>query len=291
MTLAYEQLTDRNAGFLSPAEQRRLRESTVFVCGLGGMGGAAVQSLVRAGVGGVVLADFDAFEATNLNRQLFATTETLGRDKVAATGEALLRINPSLRITSWGAEWADHLDEILPGCDVVVNAMDDIREGVRLYRAAKRHGTTVVDAYVSPHPSITVVGPEDPRPEERLGFPTVGIPVEALSETHMEESLLRELSFVAAVSRGMKRLDPTVVRGILSGERPRSSFAPVVIIAGNLMAFEAMGVVTGRSSGAGHRGYFVDPWSGAVERPGPRAESGARRREALELLRGAGRST
>ena len=60
MAFSYAELTTRNAGFLTPAEQATLRDAAVFVCGVGGMGGAAVQSLVRAGLGKLTIADMVA---------------------------------------------------------------------------------------------------------------------------------------------------------------------------------------------------------------------------------------
>ncbi|MCG6987844.1 MAG: ThiF family adenylyltransferase [Gemmatimonadetes bacterium] len=284
-SVTYGELTQRNAGFLAPQEQERLRGAAAFVCGVGGMGGAAVEALARSGVGTLGLADFDRFEATNLNRQVFASAHTLGRLKTEATREALLEINPEMCVHTYGAGWTDHLEEILGSYDVVVNGMDDLRAGIHLYRAARRHGVTVVDAFVSPHPSVTVVRPDDPRPEEWLGFPTRGFPVDALSDEALAGALLCELSFVAAVSGGIGRLDPHVVGEILRGERPRCSFAPVVIISGNLMAFEAIGVLLDRTSGAGYKGYFVDPWTGRIERPGPRPLVALRRWSALRYLK------
>src|SRR3954468_2136621 len=107
-------MTTRNAGFVTPAEQVVLRNARVFVCGVGGMGGAAIQSLVRAGVGNFSLADMDVFETSNLNRQLFATLDTVGRPKVAATCAAMTRINPDIGLTTHGPEWVEKLDDILP---------------------------------------------------------------------------------------------------------------------------------------------------------------------------------
>lgn len=282
--VTYEALTSRNAGFLSEADQERLARSSVFVCGVGGMGGAAVETLVRAGVGAVGLADFDVFEPSNLNRQVFCSTRTIGRPKTDATRDGLLEINPELDIQTYGSDWIERLDEILEAHDVVVNGMDDQRAGIRLYRAARRLGVSVVDAFVSPHPSVTRVRPEDPRPEEWLGFPTRGVAEDRITEAMLEEALVAELTYVASVSAGIRRMDPEVVGEILRGERPRSSFAPVVVIAGNLMAFEAIGALVGRPSGAGYRGYFVDPWSGRVERPGPAVLVALRRRLALRAL-------
>src|SRR5690606_13841021 len=75
----YSEMTTRNIGFISEAEQARLKGGAVFVAGVGGMGGAAVQMLVRAGVGKIAIADLDTFEVSNLNRQLFAFTDTVDR--------------------------------------------------------------------------------------------------------------------------------------------------------------------------------------------------------------------
>ena len=267
MSIAYAEMTERNAGFLTERDQRVLRASSVFVCGVGGMGGAAAHVIARAGVGRLTLADPDCFEASNLNRQTFAFVDTLGVPKTEATRDALLRINPEMRVEALGAEWVGRLDQILPRHRVVVNGMDDVRAGIQLYRGAREHGATVVDAYTSPHPSVTLVRPDDPRPEERLGFPTIGVPAEELTDEQLRAAFLIEVGYASRVSSGISRLVPDVVGEILAGRRPRSSFAPIVILAGSLMAFEAIGCLLGWESGAGCEGYFVDPWSGRIERP------------------------
>src|SRR5690349_3619480 len=169
----YEDMTTRNAGFVTAAEQARLRSASVFIPGVGGMGGAAFMALVRAGIGRFTIADLDGFEVSNLNRQLFANLDTVGSLKAEAAAEAARRINPEVQLTVMGGEWTQSLDEIAAGHDVIVNGMDDAAAGVHLYRTAKAHGRTVIDAYASPLPSVIVVRWEDPRPEERLGYPTV----------------------------------------------------------------------------------------------------------------------
>ena len=267
MSATYEAITSRNAGFLTRDDQEVLRTSSVLICGVGGMGGAAAQTLARVGVGRMAITDPDRFEPSNLNRQTFAFLDTLGQKKSAVTRAALRRINPEIRVDVLGDDWTASLDRILPVHRVVVNGMDDIRAGIELYRKAREHGATVVDAYPSPCPSVFVTSPDDPRPEERLGFPTVGVPAAALDEAEVQAAFLAEVDFVRCCSSGIDRLDPGVVAEILTGARPRSSFCPVVTIAGNLMAFEAVGCLLGRPSGAGPEGYFLDPWSGRVERP------------------------
>ena len=269
VSFTYEELVGRNLGFVTAAEQERIRTTPVFVCGVGGMGGACVQSLVRAGVGRLAIADVDRFEVSNLNRQVFATLSTVGEEKASATARALRDVNPQLALEVFGADWLDRLDTILAGHRVVVNGMDDVRAGIQLYRRAREHGATVIDAYTSPLPSVTCVGPGDPRPEERLGFPTVGRAVAEITPQMLDDCKLREAEHVMTHSSSVRHIDLGIAAELFAGRRPRPSLAPMVITTGNLMAFEALGVILGRPSAAGPRGYFFDPWRGRVERPRP----------------------
>ena len=281
---SYEEMTTRNAGFVTPAEQAALREARVFVCGVGGMGGAALQSLVRAGVGSFTLADMDVFETSNLNRQLFATLDTIGRPKVAATCATLARINPDVGLTTYGPEWVDRLDEILPTHRVVVNGMDDLAAGIALYRKAREHGATVIDAYTSPLPSVTVVRPTDPRPEERLGYPTRGVDWRAITPEMAGACKAAEALYVIVHSSSANYIDHELAAGLIAGTRTRPSFAPMVIETGTLMAFEAVKLLLGRPSGVDHRGVFLDPWTMTIERPRSAAAAWLRERIARRLL-------
>ena len=281
---SYDELVTRNAGFLTPAEQRTLRDGRVFVCGVGGMGGAALQSLVRAGVGSFTLADLDVFETSNMNRQLFATLDTVGRPKVAATCAALARINPDLRLTTYGPEWVDQLDEILAAHKTVINGMDDLAAGIALYRKAREHGATVIDAYTSPLPSVTVVRPADPRPEVRLGYPTIGTDWRAITVEQAAACKAAEALYVIVHSSSAEHIDHGLAAGLIAGTHTRPSFAPMVIETGTLMAFEAVKLLLGRESGVDHRGVFLNPWTMEVERPRTAPVAWVRERIARRLL-------
>jgi molybdopterin-synthase adenylyltransferase len=281
---SYDELVTRNAGFVTPAEQVMLRDGRVFVCGVGGMGGAALQSLVRAGVGHFALADMDTFEVSNLNRQLFATLDTVGQPKVAATALAIARINSDIGLTTYGAEWVDRLDDILPDYRIVINGMDDLAAGIALYRKAREHGATVIDAYTSPLPSVTVVHPAAPRPEERLGYPTTGTDWRAITAAQASACKAAEALYVAVHSSSASYIDHAVAAGLFAGTRARPSFAPMVIETGTLMAFEAVKLLLGRGSGVDHRGVFLNPWTMTVERPRSAPVAWLRERVARRLL-------
>ncbi len=136
-------MTESSQANLPPREQRtelligsgglaRLRQSTVLVFGLGGVGGHAAEALARAGVGHLILADGDTVEATNLNRQLIALESNCGMLKTAAWRERLLAINPELQITSCSSfikpENVDELLTIRP--DAVAEAIDTLQSKV-----------------------------------------------------------------------------------------------------------------------------------------------------------------
>ncbi|MEN8374232.1 MAG: ThiF family adenylyltransferase [Gemmatimonadota bacterium] len=263
----YSVMTERNAGFVTAEGQRRLRAGAVFVCGVGGMGGAALIALVRAGVGNVAITDPDRFELSNLNRQLLATLDTVGKQKALVARDHVHLLNPEARVATWGDDWVDRLDEILPAYPLVVNGMDDVRAAIQLYRKAREHRVAVIDAYTAPMPSLIRVGPDDPRPEERLDFPSLGRDPATLSAREIAECARREIEFVITHTSALAHFDARVAVEVLDGLRARPSFAPVVLTAGQLMAGEALSCLLGRPTSTDHRGWFLDPWNGRIERP------------------------
>lgn len=265
----YAEMTTRNRGFVTEAEQGRLREARIFIPGVGGMGGAAFMALVRAGVGRFVIADIDVFEVSNLNRQLFCRADTIGRAKVEAARDLALEINPGLDIETLGGEWTDALDRILPAASVVINGTDDAAAGAQLYRKAREHGRTLIDAYASPLPSVTVVRPQDPRLEDRLGYPTRSIAWKDIDDAMAVECLMLEIEYVLTHSSSHKYVDLEVAADVAQGKRSRFSFSTMVTMAGTLMAEEAVRVILGRPGGADYRGYFFNPHAIKVERPLP----------------------
>ena len=121
----YNEAFSRNLGVVSTAEHERLRKATVAIAGMGGVGGDYLISLVRAGVGGFHLAEFDEFELVNFNRQYGASVPTLGRRKLEVMVEHARAINPELRITTFedGIQ-PGNIDAFLEGVDLAVDAVD-----------------------------------------------------------------------------------------------------------------------------------------------------------------------
>jgi len=92
---------ERNIYAYSVWDQEKLWKATVVVVGVGGGGGIVAELLVRIGVGHIVLVDGDKFDESNLNRQIFATQNTIGINKAEAAKKRLLSINPYINIETY----------------------------------------------------------------------------------------------------------------------------------------------------------------------------------------------
>lgn len=90
----------RTALLLGEEQVERLQRAHVLVVGLGGVGGVACEQLARAGVGHFTLVDHDRVDATNINRQIIAFSDTVGMPKVTLVADMLYRINPAVEIDS-----------------------------------------------------------------------------------------------------------------------------------------------------------------------------------------------
>ena len=112
----------------------KLRAAHVGVVGIGGVGTWAAEALARSGVGALTLVDLDEVCVTNINRQLHALTETVGRAKVEAMAERIRAINPDCRVTTeqkfFNEQTAAEL--FAPKYDFVLDAIDDVTNKVLL---------------------------------------------------------------------------------------------------------------------------------------------------------------
>ena len=86
---------------LGPRAMQRLKNARVAVFGIGGVGGFTVEALARSGVGALDLIDHDTVSLTNLNRQIIATEETIGRYKVDVAAERVHSINPDCVVRTY----------------------------------------------------------------------------------------------------------------------------------------------------------------------------------------------
>ena len=265
----YAEFTTRNIGFVTQDEQAKLQGATVLICGTGGMGGACILGLVRAGVGKLIIADLDEFEVSNLNRQVFAFDHTMGRHKAEATAEVARQINPEIEVEVHHSDWTKQVDMLINRAVIVVNGTDDLGASLLLYRRAKALGKSVIDAYASPLPSVYVTGPNDVTHEKRLQYPTVDVAWDAITDDHRTQAFIKECEWVVIHSSSRNYIDLKIVGDVVSGKRSRMSFGPMVITTGQLMCYEVINAILGHPHGTDNRGYFFNPYLARTERPKP----------------------
>lgn len=133
---------------LGPEAMARLASSRVAVFGVGGVGGYVCEALVRSGVGAFDLTDMDTVSMTNLNRQIIATLDTVGRPKTEVMKARMLSINPEADIRIHNCfflpETADsfHFEDY----DYVVDAVDTVTAKIELVMRARAAGVPIISS-------------------------------------------------------------------------------------------------------------------------------------------------
>ena len=136
----------RSQLLLGAKAMEKLKAATVAVFGVGGVGSYAVEALARGGIGGIALFDDDRVCLTNLNRQLIATRETVGKPKVEAMRDHILSINPDCQVELFPCFYtpanADDFD--LSAYSYVVDAVDTVSAKLELISRCKTAGVPVI---------------------------------------------------------------------------------------------------------------------------------------------------
>ena len=140
----------RNQAIFSPEEAKALRSKRVLVAGCGGLGNSVTELLARSGVGGLILADGDVYEPSNMNRQLFCTAKTLGRGKAETSAARVKEINPEIEVRAFGELiTAENASALVRGCDLVMDALDSVPARLLLEDACAAEGVPLVHGAVN----------------------------------------------------------------------------------------------------------------------------------------------
>ena len=117
---------------LSEEKLAKLQRATVMVVGCGAVGSFAIEALARSGIGHIILVDFDKIEESNINRQLFATQNTLGHKKTRAARERIAAISLDINVTELDIFFdAGTLPPMRP--DFVIDTIDTIASKIAIY--------------------------------------------------------------------------------------------------------------------------------------------------------------
>ena len=123
----------------------KLQNAKVAVFGIGGVGSYVVEGLARAGIGNFILVDKDIVDITNINRQIIATTKTIGLSKVEVSKQRILEINPNANVEIYKEFFMPDSPELFDeNTDYVVDCVDTITAKIQLIIRAKNKGIPII---------------------------------------------------------------------------------------------------------------------------------------------------
>lgn len=126
----------------------RLKGSAVIVFGVGGVGGYTVEALARAGVGHIAVVDSDTVSESNINRQIIATSATVGRKKVDVIEERIHEISPDIKVEKYDIFFENDVKCKIDFTkyDYIVDAIDSVSSKVLLIECANKAGVPVISS-------------------------------------------------------------------------------------------------------------------------------------------------
>ncbi len=138
----------RSSRILGEQKMEKLNKSSVVVFGIGGVGGAVLEALVRGGVGTVAVVDKDTVDITNINRQIIATNDNIGEKKVDVAEKRALCINPDINFIKhdlfYLPETAEKID--LTQYDFIVDAIDNVTAKLELIERANELNIPIISS-------------------------------------------------------------------------------------------------------------------------------------------------
>lgn len=127
----------------------KLQHSHVIVFGVGGVGGFAIEALVRSGIGKISIVDFDTVDLTNLNRQIIATQDSIGKLKTSVMRDRLLSINPNVIVHEFPEKFSMENSDLFfkdKKYDYIVDAIDLVTSKLALAEIAKNLSIPIISS-------------------------------------------------------------------------------------------------------------------------------------------------
>lgn len=218
----YWDIIDRQKGIINKKEQLKLKNSKIAVIGCGGIGGAAVEMLVRMGAENLKIVDKDTFDISNINRQLMSSFDAIDQPKTRVTEGVLRSINPFLQVEIFDQELnQENVHDILKGSNLVIDALDNLISRILVSRCAYHLNIPFIHGAIhGTMGQITTFTPKTPQYEEIFKLPS------------LNQDLNQDI--ISKVHKMNQNVPPVI--------------GPVPNIVGCLQASEALKIITGKGN-------------------------------------------
>ncbi len=246
MSTLLNEIYIRNYGVVTHEEQQKLSNAKVTVIGAGGVGGITLISLARMGVGNIQVVDMDAFEYSNINRQMLSSISRIGKNKAECARDTILDINPAIHVTVIKEKLVEaNAEDIISGSDVVVDATDNLIARVIIHRAAQKLKIPSVWIAVTPpfRGGVMTFSHETPAYEFVLRHPSLG--KELTPEVMNEISAIKNERARVSVEHGALA---DWANSYLENNAPWAVLCPVANIVGISASFEVFKTILNRDN-------------------------------------------
>jgi len=228
----------RNLGLISEDEQQRLAAARVAVAGAGGVGGLHVLTLARLGIGHFKIADFDTFDAVNINRQFGAMASTIGKQKAEVIAAMARDINPYAVVEVYpNGVTLENLDAFLDGVQVYVDGIDFFEIEIRraIFKRCRERGIYALTAApLGFGATLQVFAPHGMTFDEYFGIS------ERLS--YMEKIA----AFAAGLAPRPYHISYLDLSRVSMARKTGPAVSPACTLASSLIATETVKIVTGK---------------------------------------------
>ncbi|MBF0506301.1 MAG: HesA/MoeB/ThiF family protein [Nitrospirae bacterium] len=174
-------------GGFTPEHQQKLKDSTVLVAGIGGLGGTAALYLAVAGIGKMIFAHSGKLTLSNMNRQILMKDDWIGKSRVIQGMKSIEHINPEVEIEIYDERTSEaNIDKLLADADIALSARPNFGERRVLNGACIGKGIPLVEAAMNgmegyifniipgETPCLNCLYPVDDPEWEEMGFPVLG---------------------------------------------------------------------------------------------------------------------
>lgn len=223
---------ERTELMLGKEALQRLSNAHVAVFGLGGVGGYAVEALARSGIGEITVLDCDVFSESNLNRQLYATKDTVGQNKTQVTAERILSVAPDCTVHPidlfYTPENAHTVD--LSSFDYIIDAIDTVTSKIHLICQATEQAIPIIS-------SMGTGNKTDPTQLKVTDlYKTQGCPLARVLRKELKQRNIPQLKVVYSEEEPKK----TVISDDSTGRHAPGSMVFVPACAGLILAREVV---------------------------------------------------
>ena len=233
----------RNIGLIKILEQEKLREASITIFGMGGLGGPVAEQLIRSGIEHISICDNKTFEESNLNRQI-CTRMDIGKYKVDITEKLLRKINPDIKVYKYYEVSEKNISKLLRNASISILTLDNQIASILIARECLKRDIPLLESWGIPYLWAWWFTSKNIDYETCYGFDTNEKIINDIKQS--EEILLNMKKRVFDIMQQFPSILETydrekgTVEGLLSRQLPLVSFAPIVRMTVSYLSFEVI---------------------------------------------------